>query len=301
MGQLLHVSIPEDVNLRYEFAEELPLVEADPTQLRQVVMNLITNAVEAIGEDAGTVTLRTGAMDADQEALRHSYVNAQLEPGRYVSVEVTDTGCGMDEETQARLFDPFFTTKRAGRGLGMAAVLGIVHGHGGCVQVESAPGQGSRFRVLLPCEGRERRPASVPEAEPPSLEATPAGTVLVVDDDEAVRRLTAAMLEKNGFSVLTAADGEEAVAVFRERADEIAVVILDLAMPGLDGEEAAREVRAVRPQAPLVFTSGYSQYRADQPPETQSRTAFMQKPFTLEDLLEAIRRAAGARSPGPGA
>src|SRR5208337_153343 len=189
---------------------DLPSVLADATQLRQVVMNLITNASEAIGELSGSVTLSTGVMDCDVAYLKGAvdYSNNAVGPGQYVYLEVSDTGCGMDAETVPRIFDPFFTTKFMGRGLGLAAVMGIVRGHKGAIRISSEPGKGTTFRVLFPASG-----AAVPavQSEPAVVPGRSTGTVLVVDDEETIRKLAQRMLEYSGCSVLLAGGGREAI------------------------------------------------------------------------------------------
>jgi PAS domain S-box-containing protein len=291
MASILDVSISKKAVLRYHLAPLLPAIEADATQLRQVVMNLITNASEAIGEASGVISIITGKMECDRAYLEGSTLGHDRPEGEYVYLEVTDTGSGMDAETQQRIFDPFFTTKFTGRGLGLAAVLGIVRGHQGVIRVHSRPGEGSTFTVLFPAASGGAAPA---EARP---EATAAwrgsGTVLLVEDEEAVRNVAKEMLECLGFQVVAAADGQEALAAYRAHADAIVCVLLDLTMPRMSGEETFRELRRLRPDLRIILSSGYNEQDVIQQFAGKGLAGFVQKPYTLGALQEAMRRALG--------
>jgi PAS domain S-box-containing protein len=288
MTHLLQVSIGKDVRLTCNFARGLPPVEADATQIRQVIMNLVVNASDAIGDKAGAIMVSTGLMQADSAYLTEPYLAPELAAGEYVYVEVTDTGSGMDSETQTRIFDPFFTTKFTGRGLGLAAVLGIVRGHRGAIKVESKPGKGSTFRLLLPPSAVAVVPAA--SAAAPAAAWRGSGTVLVVDDEEAVRAVTARAISSFGFGVLTAVDGLTGVETFREHAGEIVCVLLDMTMPGLNGEEAFRQMRSISPAAKVIIMSGFNQQEASERFAGQGLSGFVQKPYRLETLREEIRR-----------
>ncbi len=285
---LLEVSIAKNVVLKFHLAENLPAVDADAAQLQQVIMNLVINASEAIGEHSGVISLSTGMMHADEDYLKGAHAAEGLKPGRYVYLEVADTGCGMDAATQKRLFDPFFTTKFTGRGLGMSAVLGIVRGHHGAIKVCSEPGQGTTFKVLLPAS--DARAARAGEREAWG-EWCGVGAVLVVDDEETIRETASAMLEEMGFSTLTAADGEEGVAVYREHCDEIVAVLLDMTMPKLDGKACFRELRRVNPDVRVILSSGYNEQDATSRFAGQGLAGFIQKPYAPEALREAMRKA----------
>ena len=288
MVHLLQVSISKNVVLKYHFSDDLPAIEADGAQIRQVVMNLIINASEAIGEKSGFVTVSTGVIEADRSYLSETYLDENLPEGYYVSLEVADTGCGMDEQTRKKIFDPFFSTKFAGRGLGLAAVLGIVRGHGGTLMIYSQPRRGTTFKVLFPAS-RLPVEGSVPSSAT-EQEWRGSGVILVVDDDEPVRIAAKWMLAKLGFTVLTAEDGRAALEVLRSRVDEIVVVLLDLTMPRLDGEGTFRELRRIRPDVRVILSSGYNEQ------ETTSRFAgkglagFLQKPYGIRPLMEKIRQ-----------
>lgn len=292
MAHLLGAAISKKAQLTYDLAGGMHAVRGDPTQLRQVVMNLITNASDALGEEAGVIAVRTGATDESGAFPPGARAEEALPAGSYVYVEVTDTGCGMDEETRQKIFDPFFTTKFTGRGLGLAGVLGIVRSHGGAIGVVTAPGAGTTFRVVLPALGE---PAVAPAPSRPAAETKLSGTVLVADDEEAVRGIARTALERSGFTVLTAADGRECVELFRERPNEIDAVVLDLTMPVLGGQDALAELRAIRPELPVILSSGYTE--ADVAARMGSGagpTGFVQKPYRPSELVAAIRAALGA-------
>jgi PAS domain S-box-containing protein len=292
MVHLLEVSISKKVVLKYNFAENLPPFDGDATQIRQVIMNLITNASEAIGDKSGIIALSTGAMECDRayldEAL-HTGLDEPMPEGAYTFLEVADTGCGMEREAIEKIFDPFFTTKFAGRGLGMSAVLGIMRGHKGAIRVYSEPGRGTTFKVLfpaneLPDNGALARGKNGSETE----DWRGSGTVLIADDEEAVCAVGKQMLERLGFSVLTARDGREAIDVFREHADEIVGVLLDLTMPHFDGEQTFREIRRMRSDIPVVLSSGYNMQDATQRFAGKGLAGFIQKPYNLAALRKKL-------------
>ena len=290
MAHMLEISISKKAVLKYKFVEDLPAFRADATQIRQIIMNLITNASEAIGDRSGIISITTGAVDCDRAYLTESYLDEELPEGLYVSLEVADTGCGMDAETRAKLFDPFFTTKFTGRGLGLAAVLGIVRGHRGAIKIYSEPGKGTTFKVLFPAVDAE--PRSVADRKPPDREAWRGeGTVLLVDDEEAIRALGKRMLERAGFDVLTANDGRDAVELYREHGDQIVCVILDLTMPRMDGEEAFREMRRIRSDVCVIVSSGYNEQEVTQRFVGKGLAGFIQKPYKFNRLLDQVRQA----------
>jgi two-component system cell cycle sensor histidine kinase/response regulator CckA len=293
MVRLIEVAISKMAVLRCSLSEDLPAVEADVTQLRQVIMNLVINASEAIGEEGGVISLSTGTMTCDEEYLRGTYVREQGPPGAYVYLEVADTGCGMDKETQSRLFDPFFTTKLSGRGLGLTAVVGIVRGHHGVIKVDSEPGKGTVFRVLFPASGA---PAPVAGPRPPSPEWKGQGAILLVDDEANVLSVTKRMLEYAGFTVITAANGLEAVAQFRQHGDDLRCVLMDLTMPHMDGETAFREMRKIRTDIPVILASGYSAQAIGQRFAGTGLAGFIEKPYQLATLVDTLRKACESRA-----
>ncbi len=288
--QLLGVSISKKASLKYEFAENLPAVEGDVTQLRQVVMNLITNASEAIGDDVGEIVVSTGLMKADRSYFAKTYMREELPEGQYVYMEVSDTGCGMDKQTMAAIFDPFFTTKFTGRGLGLASVLGIVRSHKGTISVQSAPGEGTKFRVLLP-------PSSLPAVESQSVESpavkqaesNASGPVLVVEDEAGIRNLAKTALESSGFTVLEAEDGREAIEIMGRHVGDISAVLLDMTMPYMSGEETFTEIRKLDPQVPIILCSGYSEQDVSSRFAGRDAAGFVQKPYRLSDLVSKLQ------------
>jgi PAS domain S-box-containing protein len=288
MTHLLEVSVSKKIALRKHFGGGLPAIEADAAQIRQVVMNLITNASEAIGEAEGVIAIHTGVTEIARPSPGEADLDG-LRKGRYVFLEVADTGCGMDKRTKARIFEPFFSTKFTGRGLGLAAVLGIVRGHGGAMKIDSEVGKGTTFRVLLPVGTQKEAPAAVAEETQPARVWHAPGTVLLVDDEQSVRKVGRAMLERIGFTVLTATDGRDGVAAFRQHADEIAVVLLDMTMPGLNGEEAFRAIREIRGDVPVLLCSGYNEQDATNRFRGQGLAGFIQKPFELDHLADKLR------------
>ncbi|MGE3076804.1 MAG: PAS domain S-box protein [Dehalococcoidia bacterium] len=287
MTHLLSVSIRKGVLLRYNLSPGIPAVEADPTQIRQVVMNLIINASDAIGDRSGVTSISTGVMSADKEYLTEAYLPPDLPEGDYVFLEVSDTGEGMTREVRDKIFDPFFTTKFTGRGLGLAVVLGVVRGHRGAIKVYSEPGHGTTFKVLFPVHGdyKSGQPAATPK---PGVWQT-TGLALVVDDDETVRTITRRALQGMGLTVLTAEDGNEGVEVFRQHKDEIRLVILDLTMPHMSGEDAFREMRRIRSDATVVIMSGYNEDETSQRFAGKGVAAFVQKPYEVAKLRERLR------------
>ena len=286
--KLMRAMLSAKTTLRLDLDSALPDIEADPAQIRQIVMNLVTNAAEAIGDGPGTVRVSTAVLDADRDDLAATYCDDQLPAGRYVFLEVRDTGCGMSPEMQAHIFDPFFTTKFTGRGLGLAAVLGIVRAHRGTLTVSSESGAGSTFRLLFPAA---ERAVAARAGEPAGGQLLSGrGTVLVVDDEPGMRSLARAVLEKAGFTVITAVDGADAIRLFEQHSAEIGAVILDLTMPVMSGEEAAAELHRVRPDVPIILTSGYSEQAMAGKPGGQGITGFLKKPYDPATLTAAIVR-----------
>jgi PAS domain S-box-containing protein len=290
MAHMLQVSISKKAILRYDFPARLPAVEADATQLRQVVMNLITNASEALGDRSGVISVTTGTQVCDRTSLAGSVLGAEGAEGLYAFLEVSDTGCGMAPETVSRIFDPFFSTKFTGRGLGLAAVLGIVHGHQGVLKVQSAPGRGSTFRILFPVVAGEVRP---PEPSESADGWHGSGTVLLVDDEAMIRSTTVKMLAHLGFQTLTARDGQEALDIFRANPDAVTCVLLDLTMPRMNGEEAFHELRRIRPDLRVILSSGYNQQDVTQRFAGRGPAGFIQKPYTVAQLQQVLQEVLG--------
>jgi len=296
MTHMLNVSISKKAILKYNFSKNLPAIEADATQVRQVIMNLITNASEAIGGRSGVISISTGAMEAKRDYLKETYLDEGLPEGLYVTLEVADAGCGMSEETQARLFDPFFTTKFTGRGLGMAAVLGIIRGHRGAIRICSEVGKGTTITVLFPAiRSKTSAPADEGQGDEGQVDEIwkCSGTVLLVDDEETVRVIGKLMLQRLGLTVLTACDGREGVDVFREHQDEIACVVLDMIMPHMDGEEAFGELRRISSDVPVIMSSGYDEHSVTRRFAGKDLAGFIQKPYEFKELRNAIHSVLG--------
>lgn len=286
MGHLLAVSISKRISLVYDLSSTLPSVNVDPAQMRQVVMNLVINASEALEERMGTITIRTGNMLVTQDYLQTCHVRGDLAESMCVFLEVIDTGTGIDPEDLGKIFDPFFTTKFAGRGLGLAALLGIVRSHGGAIHVSSNVGKGTTFRIILPSA-----PDAILRPHPPlgtQKHQIEKGTILVVDDEEDVRLAAQLILEDAGYRVMCAQDGVTGLDVFRRNSQNIRAVLLDLAMPHMSGEELFSEIRRIRADIPVVLSSGYSEEEAVRQFAGKSFDAFIQKPYHIELLAEKI-------------
>lgn len=281
------MSLSKTATLHYQFSPDLPGVEADATQLSQIIMNLITNAADALGDKNGVITISTGVVECDRGYLRENYLAEDLPEGRYVYLEVADTGCGMEEETRQRIFDPFYSTKFTGRGLGLAAVLGIVRGHNGTIRVSSELGRGSTFRVLLPAIEGSTQPLEQDRRETQPKQKG-AGTILIIDDEEVVRNVGREMLEQLGFEVLTAADGDEGIQLCRTHLDAIVCVLLDLTMPVLSGEETFRKLRQIRDDIPIVVSSGYDEQEVTNRFAGETLAGFVHKPYTVSRIQETL-------------
>jgi PAS domain S-box-containing protein len=286
INSLVKASISKNVGVVLNLHHNAPTIDADQTQMHQLLMNIILNAAEAIGEDRhGTVWVRTGSQFLDEEAIRTRFPTEGLMPGEYAIAEVRDDGCGMDEDTKGRIFDPFFTTKFMGRGLGLAAAQGIVRAHRGAIRVQSTPCEGSIFTVLLPASATARR----------SMVAASKGTVLVVDDEDVVRKTARICLEKHGYRVLTASTGLEAVERYKEARSEISLVLLDLTMPVMGGEEALRQLRQEGATIPVILSSGYTEADACRRFAADNLAGFVQKPYSSAQLVEKLETALKAR------
>jgi CheY-like chemotaxis protein len=297
MEMVLRRSLPRNVDFRLEIAAGLPPVEADPGQIHQLVTNLAINGAEALEGRRGTVTIRTGSRDVDSEYIENFCAGQSIAPGRCVFLEVEDTGGGIAAEAIPRIFDPFFSTKSAGRGLGLAAARGIIRGHKASVSVRSVPGTGTAFQMLFPAASR----ASVREEAPASPARSTPGTILVVDDEETVRRTAKTVLERWGYRVILAENGREGVERFRD-APGISLVLLDLSMPVMNGEECLRALKGIRPEVPVVLSSGFNEAEAIHRFTGKGLSGFLQKPYRASVLAERVKatlgQAASAQSAG---
>jgi PAS domain S-box-containing protein len=289
MSPLLQISVHKKITIHTDLAKNLCGVEADPAQIRQIALNLVINGSEAIGDQPGTIRVSTGLVRIDETVQSADYVSPDLPLGEYAYLEVADTGCGMDPETKARIFEPFFTTKFTGRGLGLAAVLGIVRGHKGGFKVSTEKGRGSTLTLLLPCSAKAVDLSTLRPVR--EQEWRGEGTVLVVDDELGVRKVAERLLEKFGFKVLLAEDGFAAMEVFEAHADEISLVVLDLTMPRLNGQEVLRRIKALRPNAKVILMSGYTEEEVARRFSADELSGILQKPFKTEELRRKLRMA----------
>jgi PAS domain S-box-containing protein len=291
LSHLLEVSISKKVRLHLELAPDLPPIQADAAQFQQVVMNLVTNASDAIGDREGTIHITTSSRELDAAALQNEFRLDAPRPGRHVILEVEDTGCGMTPEVMDRMFDPFFTTKATGRGLGLSAMLGILRGHGAGLNISSQVGRGSCFRLCFPAV--QEIPVSREHQAPLPDQTSLRGLVLLVDDEEQILRTTGMALDSLGFGVVAAKDGLEALALFQEHREDLCLVLMDITMPRLDGREAFRAMRNLDPAIPVVLSSGFTEQDSLQTFPEGGPAGFLQKPYRLKSLKAAIQEALG--------
>ena len=297
LTHLLRISVSKKARLVCDFTADLPAVEADSTQVQQIVMNLITNASEALGEENGDIVVSTGVISANREYLAESRLDTQLPEGRYVFVEVSDTGCGMNDETLSKIFDPFFTTKFTGRGLGMSAALGIMRGHKGTIKIDSTEGVGTTIRLLFPCLNRQTEtqtfhlPEQIDCSEP---ESRGHGIVLVVDDEEFVREMAETILCSAGYRVETAVDGRDCLDVYGRCRDDVVAILLDLTMPRMNGAEVLHELRSRDEHVPVLRSSGYDVQEAKKRLNGEDFQGFLQKPYLRASLVDKIKEIISA-------
>ncbi|HUK15053.1 MAG TPA: response regulator [Bryobacteraceae bacterium] len=290
ISELIRTSVPRTIDLALDLPSQLPAIEADPSQVQQLVMNLILNAVEATGERPGCVRVATGLHYVRPGDPVGHYRPDPPVPGHYVRIEVRDNGCGMSESIKQQIFDPFFTTKFLGRGLGLAAALGIVRGHKGAIGVESLENVGSTFTVLLPAmggtaSGRLGARHTLQSPEPS------AGVILVIDDEDVVRHAARAALEHAGFTIFEACDGQDGADLFSRLHDRVSAVLVDLTMPRMDGRGVWEYIRRLRPDMRVVVSSGFDESEAMRQFGDDSELAFIHKPYTAAALIEKMRNA----------
>jgi two-component system, cell cycle sensor histidine kinase and response regulator CckA len=285
-AHFLLASISKNAELEFSLSDGLPVILAEPQNMQQIVMNLIINASDAIGDNKGIIKVSTGKMHADRKYLDSLYRNG-IPEGEYVFFEVSDTGCGMSAETRKRIFEPFFTTKFTGRGIGLSAVFGIVSAHGGTIALESEEGCGATFRILLPVPVMPvKTAASKPDAEDVWHGK---GSILLVDDEKDSLLLAKKVLETAGYSVLTAGDGAEAIKTYRKNSDTISAVIMDLVMPHVRGDEAAKEMRAIKDDVNVLLLSGFHEIDLTDLKKGPGKTATLEKPYKITKLLGAVQ------------
>jgi PAS domain S-box-containing protein len=292
-SNLIKTSIPMTVELRLQLATDLPAIEGDASQIQQLVMNLVLNGAEAIEEGkTGVVVVTTGLQIVDEAYMQQVLTRDEITLGNYVMLDVTDTGCGMSEAIVARIFDPFFTTKFAGRGLGLAAAMGIVRGHRGVLRVHSAPDKGSSFRVLFPAS--EGQPISG-RHDFSEEDLKGSGTILVIDDEEIVRRAAKSALEHYGYTVIVAKNGRDGLELLAKMDYAVTLVVLDMTMSVMSGEETFRHLRAIRPDLPVILSSGYNEVEATRTLTGKGLAGFIQKPYSASRLAEQIKIALSIR------
>lgn len=289
MAHLMETAISKTCEMRFEFEPDLPLIYADHTQVRQVILNLITNASEAIGTNPGTVILRARVKECQASELETAFHHDPLPAGRYVVLDIEDTGCGMDEKTLPRIFEPFYTTRFTGRGLGLSATLGIMRAHRAALDVRSTLGVGTRFRLSFPAlpDGATLEPEATQQKPAPHS----GGTILVVDDEAMVLHAAQAMLQDAGYEVVLAENGDIAIRIVRERGAELDCVLLDLLMPGTSGEKVFLELRDIRADLPVIISSGYSHKKMSSFFPDGEVARFIKKPYDLDQLLRAVGEA----------
>lgn len=296
MMHLIEAAISKRAFLNVRLNHDLPEIEGDAGQLRQVILNLVTNASDAVEATGGNIRVTTGVMKADAAYLGTTYIQDDLQEGQYVFIEVADTGCGMEKQIQSRIFDPFFSTKFPGRGLGLAAVLGIARAHRSAIKVDSTLGEGTVIRVLFPC----RAATEVPRETAEDIEYEVGGSVvLVVDDEPVVRRIARLTLERFGYEVLLAEDGRDGVEVFAANQGSIDCILLDMTMPVMDGAEAYAEIRKLDPKVPVILSSGYTEIEASERYNELKLLPFIQKPYTTVALVEMVSRVVRERAANP--
>jgi len=288
ISSLIQTSIPKSVQIQLNALEGLPHIDADISQLQQLIMNLVINGAEAIEPGrSGKVLVTTTTQYLDEAYISSTIPPTQIQPGKYVILEVQDTGAGMSEATMAKIFDPFFTTKFTGRGLGLAAVLGIVRGHKGALGISSTPGQGTTFKVFFPITNVQPAPLATPQTT-----QLPAGeTILIIDDEEMVRRTAKAMLERHGYKVVVAENGPDGLDLYRVITDRISLVLLDMTMPMMNGEEVFAELKAIKPDVKVILSSGYNEVELIRLFAGKGLTGFIQKPYRAAALAQKIQTA----------
>jgi len=290
---LLRSTAGRGVEVKFDLAGDVPEIQADAGQVRQVLMNLLMNASEAIGEQPGSITVRTFGLCVRPGERLEGCVPRSPAPGSYACLQVVDSGCGIGAEAMTQIFDPFFTTRFAGRGLGLAAVLGIVRRHKGAVQVQSVEGRGSTFTVLLASSVNGTGLAAPVPGSAADTPLTGTGVILVVDDEEVVRHAARASLEHYGYTVFEACDGQDGVDLFLRLRERVSVVLLDLTMPNMNGQQACERIRRVRPDVRVLISSGFDECEARRRFRDHNRMAFIQKPYTAAELASKMKSVLG--------
>ena len=293
MASMLKTTLPQNAEIKLDLSADIPFINADASQLRQVVMNLIINASEAIGKEHGEIHVSLARTTVTDGQATKDYHGISIPFGEYVCLEVTDNGCGMDEETKWRIFEPFYTTKFTGRGLGMSAVLGIINSHGGALQLHSQLGQGTTFKVYLPVQKSDSARDENISASVPSAPWRGNGTILLVEDEDQVRLITKALLKNFGFSVLEAVNGKEALELYQKNATDITLVMTDMGMPIMDGYELFSELKKLNPELPIIVSSGYGDSEVGSRIGIDNIAGLISKPYGPDQLREVLKRVVG--------
>ncbi|MBN4082174.1 PAS domain S-box protein [Mariprofundus ferrooxydans] len=288
---LLEVSIDKKVSLKLDLCKPLPSIDGDITQIQQIIMNLVINASEAMNKAGGTITITTGLMQVDEAYLKKSLHKVGSSVGNFVYMKVSDSGCGMDTETQKKIFDPFFTTKFTGRGLGMSAVLGIVNGHKGILNLHSEPDIGTTFKIAFPVSSVSNA-VSIEQKDEKVLKHC-AGKILVIDDEESIRKLACILLEDMGYSVVTAVDGQDGLEVFQKHQKDLTGVILDMTMPRMNGEDCFQALQKISPNVQVILSSGYSEEDATDHFQDKGLAGFIQKPYKIAHFQKVVAESFG--------
>ena len=285
---MLKTTIQKNVVIKAELGTDIPFIMGDASQIRQVVMNLVINAAEAIGDAVGEIDIKLVKTELKAEHTEKDHLGLIIPAGCYICFEVTDNGCGMDEETSRKIFEPFYTTKFSGRGLGMSAVLGIIKAHNGALQLESQPGEGTTFKVYLPVQ------FSTSESEDTQQKAASAewqgsGTILLAEDEEQIKSILTAMLQKLGFNVLDAADGKEALELYQQNSADITLIVTDMGMPVMNGYELFYKLKQLNPQLPIIISSGFGEDDIDSKIPREAIAGLINKPYNFDQLREVLR------------
>jgi signal transduction histidine kinase/CheY-like chemotaxis protein len=289
MLELLRVSVSKHAVLETDLAQDLPLIEANAAQIRQILMNLVTNASEAIGDRDGIIRVTTALVKAAVRAPEGN--SGQPADSDYVELKISDTGCGMSPETQARVFDPFFTTKAAGHGLGLAIVYGLVRGVGGAIHLTSELDNGTTVQILVPGSQTRAVPANEATAGETSGPRAEGITVLVIEDEDILRNAVVKMLRSSGFAVLEAAEGTVAMDILRANGASVDAILLDMTIPGASSREIVAEAAQRRPDIKVLLTSAYTKEMIAGEMTAPQIRGFLRKPFPLHDLLRVVRTA----------
>jgi len=294
---MLKATLPQNAVIKTDLSAEIPVIEGDASQLRQVVMNLIINASEAIGTEQGEVSVSLARIKVIAGTSYEDYHGKAIPPGDYVCLEVTDNGCGMDEITKWRIFEPFYTTKFTGRGLGMSAVLGIIKSHGGALQLFSQLGQGSTFKVYLPVSTSGITVGEDQKASAPSAPWQGSGTILLVEDEDEVRHIAKALLKNFGFTVLEAVNGKEALEMYQKNGADITLVVTDMGMPVMDGYEMFHKLKSLNSELPIIISSGYGDAEVSSRIGSDNIAGLISKPYNPDKLRDVVKRVVGDASP----